>query len=111
MGGGMRQAGIIAAGGLYALKHNIKRIVIDHQNARIVGSILAQQKEIKSLFPIETNIVIAETTDPSGSLQYVEYLKSKGILCFPFGPDKIRMVLHLDISNEILQELQIRLTP
>jgi threonine aldolase len=110
MGGGMRQAGIIAAGGLFALKNNITRIATDHQNAKIVGGILEQQKEIKRLFPIETNIVIAETVDPKGSQHYVEMLKSKGILCFPFGPDKIRMVLHLDISANDLQELQNRMS-
>jgi threonine aldolase len=110
MGGGMRQAGIIAAGGLFALKNNVTRIEFDHRNAKKVGSILKQQKEIKSLFPITTNIVIAETKDANGSLAYVEELKKKGILCFPFGPNKIRMVLHLDISDQDIEALQERLS-
>jgi threonine aldolase len=110
MGGGMRQAGIIAAGGLFALKHNLPRIATDHQNAKKIGSILEQQKEIKSLFPITTNIVIAETVDSKGSQSYVDFLKSKGILCFPFGPNKIRMVLHLDIHQEDIEQLRDRLS-
>jgi threonine aldolase len=109
MGGGMRQAGIIAAGGLFALKNNLQRIAADHQNAKKIGGILEQQKEIKSIFPITTNIVIAQTSKAQGALEYVEHLKSKGILCFPFGPDKIRMVLHLDITEEDIETFRERM--
>ncbi len=110
MGGGMRQAGIIAAGGLFALKNNLQRIQTDHENAKVIGEILHQQKEIKSIFPISTNIVIAETSHPKGALEFVEHLKTKGILCFPFGPDKIRLVLHLDINKEDIELFRERMS-
>jgi threonine aldolase len=109
MGGGMRQAGIIAAGALFALKNNVKRLKEDHDNAKLLGEILEQHDEIKSVFPIDTNIVIAETKNPTGAMEYVNKMKDYNILCFPFGPDKIRMVLHLDISMDDIHELRSRI--
>ena len=102
LGGGMRQAGIIAAGGLFALKNNINRLTEDHQNAKHIGEILMSHPKISSVYPIETNIVIAETIDPRGAASFVEEMKDKEILCFPFGPNKVRFVTHLGIERKFI---------
>ncbi len=98
-GGGMRQAGIIAAAGLYALKNNIERLKDDHLMAKKISSELQPLTWVKSVMPVDTNIVIFSVKKENGALEYVEKLKRLGVLCFPFGSDKIRMVTHLDISD------------
>lgn len=111
MGGGMRQAGIIAAGALFALKNNVTRMAIDHQNAKEISAILKQHPLIQSIFPTATNIVIAQTKKQDGALEMVEWLKERGVMCFPFGPDKIRFVFHLDINDEKMNQLKSVLLP
>ena len=111
MGGGMRQAGIIAAGALFALKNNVTRMIIDHKNAREISAILIQHPMIQSIYPTSTNIVIAQTKKQDGALEMVEWLKQRGIMCFPFGPDKIRFVFHLDINDEKMDLLKSVLLP
>jgi threonine aldolase len=98
MGGGMRQAGIIAAGGLYALQNNVERIHTDHLHAKQLEQALASCTWIKEVLPVQTNIVVAILKDASQRDLFIEYLKHKGILCMAFGPGMIRMVTHLDIS-------------
>ena len=100
MGGGMRQAGFIAAAGLYALQHNITRLQDDHRRAQSMGQALKGLDWVKNIMPIDTNIVIAEMADgiPSGSVMAA--LAKEGIQCFTFGNDKIRLVAHLDINDE-----------
>jgi threonine aldolase len=100
MGGGMRQAGFIAAAGLYALQNNIARLAEDHARARALGHALRGIDWVKGILPIDTNIVIAEMADgiPSGSVMAA--LAKQGIQCFTFGNDKIRLVAHLDIHDE-----------
>jgi threonine aldolase len=100
LGGGMRQAGIIAAAGLFALKNNIERLREDHQNAKHLGEILLTHPNISSVYPVQTNIVIAETIDPQGAAAFVEEMKQKEVLCFPFGPNKVRFVSHLGINRK-----------
>jgi threonine aldolase len=106
MGGGMRQAGIIAAGALYALRNNVERLKVDHNNAKEIADILIHHPLISSIFPTCTNIVIAETKEKDGALEMVEWLKERGILCFPFGPNKVRLVFHLGIENEKMIQLK-----
>ena len=100
MGGGMRQAGFIAAAGLYALQNNVARLADDHARAQAMGRALKSLDWVKSIMPIDTNIVIAEMADgiPSGSVMAA--LAKEGIQCFTFGNDKIRLVAHLDINDE-----------
>jgi len=99
-GGGMRQAGIIAAGGLYALKNNIERLKEDHIHALRLGEALQNCTLIESVLPVQTNIVVATLKDPAQRDPMIETLKNKGILCMAFGPGMIRMVTHLDFSAE-----------
>lgn len=98
-GGGMRQAGIIAAGGLYALKNNVERLKEDHMHALLLGEALQNCTLIESVLPVQTNIVVATLKDPAQRDPMIETLKNKGILCMAFGPGMIRLVTHLNFSE------------
>jgi threonine aldolase len=97
-GGGMRQAGIIAAGGLYALEHNVERLQEDHLHAKQLEAALLHCTLIQEVVPVQTNIVVAILKDHSQRDPLLEKLKQKGILCMAFGPGMIRMVTHLNFS-------------
>ena len=101
-GGGMRQAGIIAAGALHALEHHRARLAEDHANARALAQGLAQLPGIEiDLTTVQTNIVIFRvTTTPAEAL--VRQLKEAGVLVLSTGPDTIRAVTHLDVSAEAI---------
>lgn len=105
LGGGMRQAGFIAAAGLYALNHNIERLSVDHENAKRIGDSILKCDWVESIMPIETNIVIAQIRAPHTSAQAMLALADQGIKCFTFGADKIRLVTHLDIREEHMVEV------
>jgi threonine aldolase len=97
-GGGMRQAGIIAAGGLYALEHNVERLQEDHLLALQLEKALQNCAYIDSVLPVQTNIVVAQLKDAAKRDLLLDKLKQQGILCMAFGPGMIRMVTHLDFS-------------
>ncbi len=99
-GGGMRQAGIIAAGGLYALKNNVDRLRIDHKHARMLGDTLESQNWIREVVPVDTNIVVGVLENPDDLNKVLSNLADNGILAMDFGPGMIRMVTHLDNSPE-----------
>jgi threonine aldolase len=100
MGGGMRQAGIIAAGGLYALQHHVERLKDDHKHARVIGNALEGCDWIAEVIPVETNIVVGVFRDPRKLNSVLNQLESQGILAMDFGPGMIRFVTHLNISSE-----------
>lgn len=108
-GGGMRQAGIIAAGGIYALKNNVQRLAIDHENAKRIESMLVNKEWIKEVLPVQTNIVVAHVADGINELDLVTQLRQIGILCLGFGKGRIRFTTHLDVSSEMIDELENRL--
>jgi threonine aldolase len=83
-GGGMRQGGFIAAAGIYALKNNIERLKHDHDHAKQIGNAIAKNSMAKSVFPVETNIIIFETVAAAATI--VEKLKKKNILCYALLP-------------------------
>jgi len=101
-GGGMRQGGFIAAAGIYALKNNIERLKQDHDHARQIGNAVAKSSMAKSVFPVETNIIIFETV--AAAAEIVEKLKNKNILCYATAPDRVRLVVHLDITGEMVSK-------
>jgi threonine aldolase len=104
-GGGMRQVGIIAAAGRYALDHHLERLKEDHQNAKRLAVGLKELKGV-SLDPkhVETNIVIFDVTETGKTgLQIAEAMKHHGILIHAFGKAQIRLVTHLDISKEDIE--------
>ena len=107
-GGGMRQAGIIAAGGLYALKNNVDRLLIDHQHARQLEQTLNQLIWVKEVISVETNIVVAIINNPSKRDEIILKLAEEGIRVMAFGEGMLRLVTHLDVSsNEIDQTCEI----
>lgn len=106
MGGGMRQAGIIAAGGLFALKNHVSRIDEDHLNAKKIEKILAEKDWVKEVIPVETNIVVAILLNPDNQLEILNKLKAKNILAVAFGKGRIRMVTHLDINSDDIEYLK-----
>ncbi|WP_321827045.1 threonine aldolase family protein [Maribacter dokdonensis] len=105
-GGGMRQSGFLAAAAIYALDNHIERLAEDHKKAKEIGAALAAKSFIKKVEPIETNIVIFEI-DKSfmTSDQFVHKLKEKNILIIGMGQGKLRMVTHLDYTNDMHEEL------
>lgn len=98
IGGGMRQAGIIAAGGLYALQHNVDRLKVDHEHAKKISTVLTQQDYVKTVFPTETNIIILVLKNKTQTSSLLEKWKELGLFGVPFGEGQIRLVTHLDIS-------------
>ncbi len=99
-GGGMRQAGILAAAGLYAIEHNVARLKDDHARARRIGEALATAPWCAHVFPVETNIVIYDLLEGMDANTHVERLKQHGIICFAIGPTQVRMVTHLDVNDD-----------
>ena len=101
-GGGMRQGGFIAAAGVYALKNNIGRLKQDHDHAKQIGNAIAGTTVAKSVFPVETNIIIFETVAAAATI--VEKLNKKDVLCYATAPDRVRLVVHLDITEEMINK-------
>jgi len=101
LGGGMRQAGVLAAAGLIALEDGPKRLHEDHANARLLAEALAYTPGVAlDLETVETNIVIFRLTAGSGAPELAARLKARGVLVNTFGPDAIRVVTHRDVSRE-----------
>jgi len=106
-GGGMRQAGYLAAACLYAIENNVERLAIDHQHAKQIAAVLENLSWIKEVLPCETNILIFTIDETKTSVEAVlDYLKENGILAVQFGKHQIRLVLHLDISQEMVEEVE-----
>ncbi len=100
-GGGMRQAGIIAAGALYALDNHMDRLKEDHNNARRLGGIIEGTPGLSLLYPVETNIVVFSVDEQYGPVsELLDMLGREKILAVPFGGRLVRMVTHLDISEK-----------
>ncbi len=108
-GGGWRQAGFLAAAGLFALENNVERLREDHRRARAIGGMLRQLPEVVDMLPVDTNIVIFQLAPGRLATDYVAHLKERGILAAPFGKDKVRFVTHLDFGDDHLAELERRL--
>ena len=105
LGGGMRQVGVLAAAGLYALDHHRKRLSEDHQKANEIGQILQNKSYVAKLQPIETNILIFELASHINADKFVLNLEKKGVLISNMGGGKLRMVTHLDYNLEMHEKL------
>ncbi len=101
-GGGMRQAGFLAAAGSYALQHHVDRLLVDHQRAKVLGEALQRCSVVASVLPVYTNIVVFQILTSLEVPQVILKLKSKGVLCAAFGPKQIRLVTHLDFTDTML---------
>ncbi|MFH4965291.1 GntG family PLP-dependent aldolase [Gaetbulibacter sp. M235] len=98
-GGNMRQVGYLAAAGLYALDNHIERLEEDHMKAKELGSLLSKQSYIKTVEPVETNIVIFELNNDINETDFVQKLKDNNILIIGMGSNKLRIVTHLDYTD------------
>jgi threonine aldolase len=107
LGGAMRQSGYLAAAGIYALDHHITRLADDHVRATRIGNLFAECLFVSNVAPIETNIIIFTLSETMPTEQFLSLLKDAGILAISFGPQKIRMVTHLDISDQMIEELAV----
>ena len=109
-GGGMRQVGIIAAAGLYALKNNISRLSEDHVNARFFAEALDEFECFTvDLTRVQTNIVLVDIVTDESADSMLERMKKVGVLAVPFGPKQIRFVTHLDVNRADFEEALGRL--
>jgi len=105
MGGGMRQTGILAAAGIYALDHNIPQLKVDNDRAKMLGRFLEKQSFVKEVLPVRTNILIFELANEMKSGDFIIRLKSMGINAAPFGAHSVRFVLHRDITEKMMEEV------
>jgi threonine aldolase len=101
-GGGMRQAGFLAAAGIYALDHNIKRLSDDHHRAKQLGKTIAHQPYVKSMMPVDTNIVIFELTPDVTQQQFLAKAEEFQVKALTFNKTQIRLVTHLDFDDRML---------
>jgi len=101
LGGGMRQVGYLAAAGLYALEHNIDRLEEDHNKAKEIAAVLKNLSFIKTVEPVETNIVIFELNENYNEDKFLNTLQKNGIMIISMGEKKLRMVTHLDYTNKM----------
>mgnify|MGYP000955006230 CR=1 FL=1 len=104
LGGGMRQAGFLAAAGIYALQNNIERLTVDHLHAKTIAAALTKKDFVGTVLEVETNIIIFEIKGRLSATQFVASMKEKNILMFAISPTQVRMVLHLDITESMVQQ-------
>ena len=104
-GGGMRQAGYMAAAGIYALQNNIERLEQDHKHAKYIATLLSKKDFIGKILPVETNILIFEVTGSYNATSFSDHMKKQDILCIAISPTQVRMVTHLDITPEMIVHL------
>ena len=104
-GGAMRQVGFLAAAGIYALDNNIERLADDHKKAKDIEQLLNSLSYIKKVEPVETNIIIFYVKDHLNAEDFISKMEEKNILLTPMGDGKIRIVTHLDFSDQMLEKL------
>lgn len=104
-GGGMRQAGYIAAAGIYALDHHIDRLKDDHRRAKTIETELQKLSFVESIMPADTNIVIFNLTEKYTAETFGEALNKQNIKVSAFGKNTVRFVTHLDFTDDMLQKL------
>jgi len=103
MGGGMRQAGYLAAAGIYALDHHVVRLAEEHAHARMLASTLETLDYVSGIRPVQTNIVIFDLVDTVTPAQLLAYLEENGVKASAFGPKTIRFVTHLDVDRAMIE--------
>jgi threonine aldolase len=103
-GGAMRQAGFLAAAGIYALQNNIDRLKDDHEHARQIAEAITKKDFVQQVLPVETNIIIFELKDGITATSLVNKLKELGLLSYAIAPNRIRLVVHLDITPEMVNQ-------
>lgn len=110
MGGGWRQAGFLAAAGIYALDHHIDRLKEDHARAKIIAGLFSHHPQVQEILPVDTNIVILKLVNGANEKNFVQQLAAKNILAIDMGKALVRFVTHLDFTDDHLSELKKRIT-
>ncbi len=103
-GGGMRQAGYLAAACIYALDNNVNRLSEDHYHAQQLADVLKQKDFVGEMLPVETNILIFEVKEKYTALKLQAKLKKHDILAIAISQNQIRLVIHLDITSEMIEQ-------
>ncbi|HCZ34501.1 MAG TPA: threonine aldolase [Cytophagales bacterium] len=103
-GGGMRQAGFLAAAASYALDQHVVRLKEDHARARVLGKTLANLSWVKSVMPVDTNIVIFSVANTTTPEKVLAQLNEHQIKALKFGAQEIRLVTHLDFTDKMLDK-------
>jgi threonine aldolase len=103
-GGGMRQAGYLAAAGIFALKNNVERLKQDHDHAKQIAGALKKKDFVSEILPVETNIIIFTLKQPWNAFRFVEQLKEYDILGHPISPTQVRLVTHLDVTPGMVEK-------
>ncbi len=101
-GGGMRQAGFLAAAAIYALDNQVSRLAEDHEKAQQIGEVLENCSYVIAVEPIETNIIIFYVNEAIDPMDFINKMEEKGILLISMGEGKIRIVTHLDFTKDML---------
>ncbi len=104
LGGGMRQAGFLAAAGIYALDHHVARLAEDHLHAKALAAALAQTNYVAAVMSPETNIVLFDVVGRYKAEEVVKALGKKGILCNTTSAKTIRLVTHLDVTPAMIDQ-------
>lgn len=102
-GGGMRQAGYLAAAGIYALENNFHRLAEDHHHARSLAGSLAAKDFVDQIMPVETNILIFSVKGRYTARSFTHFLRSREIFVLPVSESQVRMVTHLDITPTMME--------
>ncbi len=110
LGGGMRQAGFLAAGGIFALKNNINRLAEDHNLAKSIEQALQKQPYVEQVFEVETNIVVFQVKPEVSTSEFLKHLSNQGIGAFEVGKQRIRFVTHLDLPENAVIQISDSLT-
>ena len=103
-GGAMRQAGYLAAAGIYALDNHIERVKDDHAKAKILGNALKELPFVSEVMPVDTNIVIFSLRQGISEDEFLKKIRENGLLVHPIGKNSIRLVTHLDFTESMLEE-------
>ena len=98
----MRQVGIIAAAGIYALDHHVERLREDNARAKTIGNALAKKSFVTQVRPVQTNIVIADLIDELPATKLIEKLNQQGVRAVSMGSHAIRFVTHLDLNEQMI---------
>ena len=109
MGGGWRQAGYLAAAGLYALENNVDRLADDHRRATQLAATLRLQPYVAEVLNPETNLVIFRLHDTQPAAGFLAALEARGIRASSFGPQWIRFVTHLDVDDAMVARIEAAL--
>jgi len=104
LGGGMRQAGYLAAAGIYALENNVKRLADDHHHTQMIARALASKDFTGVILPVETNIIIFEVNGKFTPASFAERLQKDDIKVTAISKTQVRIVLHLDITEKMVKK-------